>query len=88
MKGGMSGGISSLIAVLVFVLVAFALLPTILSSVTETSALAVVGSFSGGSALILLVGIIVIAGLILWIVNFFFPGTVAGAVARVTRRKK
>jgi hypothetical protein len=83
----MTGGISKLIAVLVFVLVAFALLPAILTSVSDTAALAILGSFSGGSALILIVGTIVIAGLILWIVNFFFPGAVGGAVARVTRRR-
>jgi hypothetical protein len=85
--GQMTGGISKLIAVLVFVLVAFALLPAILTSVSDTAALAILGSFSGGSALILIVGTIVIAGLILWIVNFFFPGAVGGAVARVTRRR-
>lgn len=86
--GAMSGGVQKLIAVLIFVLVAFALLPTILTSVTDTAALGVVGSFSGGSALILIVGTIVIAGLILWIVNFFFPGAVASGLSRVTGRRR
>ena len=84
----MSGGVKSLIAVLVFVLIAFALLPTILTSVTDTAGLAILGSFTGGSALVLIVGTVVIAGLIMWIVNFFFPGAVGGATARITRRRK
>lgn len=83
----MRGGIANLIAVLVFVLVAFAVLPAILTSVTDTASLAILGSFSGGSALVLLVGTIVIAGLILWIINFFFPGAIGGVVRRVARRR-
>jgi len=84
---GMRGGIASLIGVLVFVLVAFALLPALLGSVADTASLAIMGSFSGGSALVILVGIVVIAGIILWIVNFFFPGAVGGALSRVSRRR-
>lgn len=85
---GMKGGIASLIGVLVFVLVAFALLPALLTSVTDTAGLAILGSFSGGSALVLIVGTVVIAGIILWIVNFFFPGAVGGTISRVTRRRR
>ena len=84
----MSGGVTKLIQVLIFVIVAFALLPTILTSVTDTASLAILGSFTGGSALVLIVGTIVIAGLILWIVNFFFPRAVSGGISRITKRRK
>jgi len=84
----MTGGVQKLIGVLIFVIVAFALLPTILTSVTDTASLAILGSFTGGSALVLIVGTVVIAGLILWIVNFFFPGAVATGISAVRRRRR
>lgn len=81
-----TAGVSALVGILVFILIAFNLLPAILTGVVDAAGLAIVGSFSGGSALILIVGTVVIAGLILWIVSMFFPGTAASVARRVTRR--
>lgn len=85
---GVGAGIASLIGVLIFIVVATNLISPIITAITDASGLAVLGSVSGGSALVLLIATVFIAGLVALIVNMFFPGVVTGAVQKVTAKKK
>jgi hypothetical protein len=88
MKGLAAGGIASLIGVLVFIMVASNLIGPILTAITDAAGLAVVGSVSGGSALILVIATVFIAGLLVGVVELLIPGTISRATrGRVGRSR-
>ena len=87
MRLGAAGGIASLVGVLIFIMVASTLISPIITSITDAAGLAVLGSISGGSALVLVIGTVFIAGLLLGVVEMLIPGTMSGAIRKATRKR-
>jgi hypothetical protein len=85
---GRGMGIASLIGVLVFIMVASNLIGPIVTAITDAAGLAVLGSVSGGSALVLVIATVFIAGLLVGIVEMLIPGTSARVVSAVRRRRR
>jgi len=82
------GAIGGLIGVLVFIVVASNLISPIITSITDAAGLAVLGSISGGSALVLVMGTVFIAALLVMIVDMMLGGRITGAVKRRVSRRR
>lgn len=88
MKVSGVGAIAGLIGVLVFIMVASNLISPIITSITDAAGLAVLGSISGGSALVLVMGTVFIAALLVMIVDMMLGGRITGAVKRRVSRRR
>ena len=85
---GAGKSIAALIGVLVFIMVAANLISPIITALTDAAGLAILGSISGGSALVLVMGTVFIAALLVLVVDMMLGGRVTAAVrSRVGRRR-
>ena len=88
MNKGAAGGIVGLIGALIFIMVASNLISPIITAITDAAGLAVLGSISGGSALVLVIGTVFIAGLLLGVVEMLIPGATGRMITAVGRRRR
>lgn len=81
----MPGGLLNprqLVLLLVALLIAFALLPSLFTAVVNFADLAILGSFSGGSSLALIVGTVALAAVVVAVVDSAFGGKISSAIGR------
>lgn len=78
----------ALIGLFVALLIAFAILPSLFADITTFAALAILGSFGGGTSLPLIVGTVLLAALVLAVVDMAMGGRATGAIRRRMRRRR
>lgn len=76
----------NLVLLVVTLTIAFALLPGLFTDITTFAGLAILGSFSGGSNLALVIGTVALAAIVLAVVDQAFGGRVTSYIGRRLRR--